>query len=85
MWLKLVVDVVMDGYDPSDLHARYRWPRDTTARRLCLERIAPPRKERTLGFELSDVTGVEDVPPALARVIRAVATGALTPGERPSA
>lgn len=54
---------------------------DTTALRLCLERVAPPRKERTVTFELPEVVGVADVPTALASLIGAVATGVLTPGE----
>ena len=55
---------------------------DTTALRLCLERIAPPRRECTLSFELPDVVaGVDGVPSALAKVIGAVAAGELTPGE----
>ena len=54
---------------------------DTTALRLCLERVAPPRKERTVTLELPEVVGVADVPTALASLIGAVATGVLTPGE----
>jgi hypothetical protein len=54
---------------------------DTKALRLCLERIAPPRKERTVTFDLPEVVDVADVPTALASLIGAVATGVLTPGE----
>ena len=54
---------------------------DTTALRLCLERIAPPRKERTITFDLPEVVDVADVPTALASLISAITTGLLTPGE----
>lgn len=54
---------------------------DTTALRLCLERIAPPMKERPLGFDVPEIKGAEDLPAALGAVLGAVGNGDLTPSE----
>ena len=54
---------------------------DTTALRLCLERIAAPRKERTIQFDMPPVTGPQDHPAALAALLAAVAAGHLAPAE----
>ncbi len=54
---------------------------DTTALRLCLERIAPPRKDAPVRFALPQIVGPQDVPKALGAVLDAVAAGDLTPSE----
>jgi hypothetical protein len=54
---------------------------DSTAMRLCLERIAPAPKERAVSFTAPTINGASDVAPALAAVIAAVANGKLLPGE----
>ena len=54
---------------------------DTTALRLCLERIAPPRKDAPVTFTLPQIIGPQDVPKALGAVLDAVAAGDLTPLE----
>ena len=54
---------------------------DVTALRLCLDRIAPAPKERTVALALPPIGGPDDVPAALSALITAVATGALVPGE----
>lgn len=54
---------------------------DMAALRLCLERIAPPRKERATPFDLPPITGAADHPQAIAALIGAVAQGDLSPGE----
>ncbi len=54
---------------------------DTTALRLCLERIAPPRKDAPVTFALPEIAGPQDVPKALGAVLDAVAAGDLTPSE----
>ena len=33
-WLQLVVDVVIDGHDPAEFGARYRWPHGTAREAL---------------------------------------------------
>jgi hypothetical protein len=54
---------------------------DTTALRLCLDRIAPPRKDRTITFELPEVVSLADVLKASGVLLAGVATGELAPSE----
>ena len=54
---------------------------DTTALRLCLDRIAPPRKDRTIEFELPEVTTPADVLKAAGALLVGAATGQLSPSE----
>lgn len=54
---------------------------DLVALKLCLDRIAPPRKDAPLSFDMPAVRGAEDHPGALAAVVQAMAEGALTPTE----
>lgn len=54
---------------------------DTTALRLCLERIAPPRRDAPVTFTLPAMTTARDAAEAAAAVLQAVAEGSLTPGE----
>ena len=51
------------------------------ALRLCLERLLPPRKERSVALKLSQLKCVQDIPKVLAAIVKAVAQGKLTPGE----
>src|SRR3712207_2458073 len=54
---------------------------DTTALRLCLERIAPPRKERAVAFALPDLATAQDAVRAMVTLVGAAAAGELTPSE----
>ena len=54
---------------------------DSIALRLCMDRIAPPKKDRPVAFKLPKIKGAEDHPGALAAIMAAVATGDLTPLE----
>ena len=54
---------------------------DTAALRLCLERIAPPRKDAPVTFALPPMTTAADAAKGAAAVLTAVATGDLTPTE----
>ena len=54
---------------------------DATALRLCLERIAPPRREAPVTFELPPMQSARDAAQAAAAVLAAVAEGSLTPTE----
>lgn len=54
---------------------------DTTALRLCLERLAPPRKDRPISIALPLLKSPEDGSAAIAALLQAVAAGELTPGE----
>ncbi len=54
---------------------------DTTALRLCIERIAPVRKDAPVEFELPNVETAADAAQAAAALLRAVSEGAVTPLE----
>jgi hypothetical protein len=55
---------------------------DTTALRLCLERIAPPAKEHRLeGLELPEINGPQDVLDAVSEVSLLLAEGAILPSQ----
>ena len=54
---------------------------DTTALRLCLERIAPPRKDSPVQFALPRMTTARDAAQAAGAVLEAVSLGDLTPAE----
>jgi len=54
---------------------------DTTALRLCLERIAPPRKDVTVRFDLPTMENAQDAARAAQGVLRAVSEGDITPLE----
>lgn len=54
---------------------------DTTALRLCLERIAPPKRENAVVVDLPPITSAADLPAAVAALLAAVAAGAITPSE----
>jgi hypothetical protein len=54
---------------------------DGPALRLCIDRLAPPRKDRPVWFELPKMNGSRDVVKASAAIVEAVASGDLTPSE----
>jgi hypothetical protein len=54
---------------------------DTTALRLCLERIAPPRRDAPVQFTLPRMETARDAAMAAGAVLEAVAAGELTPTE----
>ena len=54
---------------------------DVQAMRICMDRIAPPRKDRHVSFDLPKIEGAADHPGALAAIMGAVAGGTLTPME----
>ena len=54
---------------------------DLAALRLCLDRLAPPRKDRLVMFELPTITSAADAVKASAALVAAVAVGDLTPAE----
>jgi hypothetical protein len=54
---------------------------DSTALRLCMERLAPPPKDRPIDFPMRAASTVRDINNALAEVAAAVGAGNLTPGE----
>lgn len=54
---------------------------DTVALRLCLDRIAPSRKDAAISFDLPPIRTAEDTMSASAAVLAAVAAGEITPDE----
>ena len=54
---------------------------DTTALRLCLERIAPARKDAPISFDLPPIANASEAAQAAAAVVTAVANGDITPLE----
>ncbi len=54
---------------------------DTTALRLCLERVAPVRKDPPVTFDLPPMHTATDAAQAAGAVLAAVAAGELTPAE----
>lgn len=57
---------------------------DTTALRLCLERVAPPRKDSPVQFDLPAMETAQDAAQAAQAVLVAVSHGDLTPVEAAS-
>jgi len=55
---------------------------DTTALRLCLERLCPTRKDSPIILaELPKIESAQDLPKASAAILMAVSRGAITPSE----
>jgi hypothetical protein len=54
---------------------------DTVALRLCLDRIAPPRKDSPVQFPLPRMNSAHDAAEVAAAVLVAVSEGDLTPNE----
>ena len=54
---------------------------DTVALRLCLERLAPPAKDKPISITLPAINGAEDAAKALASVIDEMSCGGITPSE----
>jgi len=51
------------------------------ALRLCLERIVPPQRERSIHLELRPIAGPQDLPIQFQDITTAIAEGRITPGE----
>ena len=54
---------------------------DMTALRICLDRFAPPRKERAIAFDLPPLTTTSDALKGIAALAAATAEGDITPSE----
>jgi hypothetical protein len=57
---------------------------DVTALRICLDRISPVKRERTIEFALPPIKTASDIVVAANSIAGAVAAGLLTPGEAAS-
>jgi hypothetical protein len=54
---------------------------ETTALRMCLDRVLPPRRERPVNFKLPRLQAPGDAAEAMASLTDAVAAAEITPGE----
>lgn len=54
---------------------------DITALRLCMDRLAPIRRDRPVTFDLPRIETADDLPKATRAIMEAVAAGELTPSE----
>ncbi|EYD75386.1 hypothetical protein Rumeso_03033 [Rubellimicrobium mesophilum DSM 19309] len=54
---------------------------DTTALRLCLERLLPPRRDTPIALDLPPLHSARDAAQAVGAVVAAVGRGDLTPLE----
>ncbi len=54
---------------------------DITALRLCMDRLAPVRRDRPVTFDLPKIETADDLPKATQAIMEAVAAGELTPSE----
>jgi len=54
---------------------------DLQALRLCMDRLAPPRKDNPVAFDLPEMKSVSDAVLAMGALVKAVAEGDLTPTE----
>ena len=54
---------------------------DSVALRLCLDRLAPPRKDSPVQFALPQMTCARDAAEAAGAILQAVSEGDLTPSE----
>ena len=79
----LVVDALLDGEAETITRKAIEMALegDTVAMRLCLDRLAPVRKDRPVAFALPPIGTTADVVKASAALLQAVASGELTPFE----
>jgi hypothetical protein len=79
----LAVEALLDG--EAEMLTRKAIERakegDMSALRLCMDRIAPARKDRPVSFALPKLTKSSDAVAAAAAIAEAVAAGDLTPSE----
>ena len=81
--VSLAVDALLDGDAEAITQTAIKLAKggDTVALRLCLDRIAPPRKDRPVPFALPKLETAADAVSATAALVSAVAEGELTPSE----
>ena len=79
----LAIEALLDGEAEALTHKAIELAKagDMAALRLCMDRLAPPRKDRLVMFELPTITSAADAVKASAALVTAVAIGDLTPAE----
>ena len=81
--ITLAIDALLDG-DAERLTRKaieMALAGDGTAMRLCLDRLAPPRRDRHIAFALPKLETGADAKAAAGAIVQAVAAGDLTPSE----
>jgi len=78
-----VLDELMDGEGEAITRTAISEAKagNPVALRLCLDRIMPPRKDRTIAFALPPIETSADLTRATGALLAAVADGELTPSE----
>ena len=81
--ITLAVEALLDGEADTITRKAIELAKagDMAALRLCLDRIAPPRRERPVSFDLPSIASAADAARASAALVAAVASGELTPSE----
>lgn len=79
----LAIDALLDGEADAITRKAIEMAKggDTVALRLCLDRIAPVRKDRPVEFALPPIETSSDIVIATSALLAAVAAGDLTPSE----
>jgi hypothetical protein len=79
----LAVDALLDGEAETLTRKAIEKAKDgdMAALRLCLDRIAPARKDRPVTFSFPPIAGAADAAKASAALLAAVSTGEITPSE----
>lgn len=79
----LALENILDGDAESILRKAIELAKDgdATAMRLCLDRMMPPRKDRTITFELPPIETATDLTRATSALLQGVADGEITPSE----
>ena len=79
----LAVEALLDGEAETITRKAIELAKagDMSALRLCLDRIAPPRKDRPVAFDLPKINSAADAAQASAALVAAAASGDLTPSE----
>lgn len=79
----LLIDQLMDGQaeNIANFAIEHALQGDLTAVKLCLDRIAPPRKDRPIQFNMPRITTAAEASKAMGAILAAVAAGDITPDE----
>src|SRR3954462_14309488 len=79
----LAIDALLDGEAETITRKAIELTKDgdTVALRLCLDRLAPPRRGRPGAVALPKLDTAEDAKATAVAILQAVASGELTPSE----
>jgi Family of unknown function (DUF5681) len=79
----LAIDALLDGEAENITRKAIEMAKagDGPALRLCMDRLAPPRRDRHIAFTLPKLDTAADAKTAAGAIVQAVADGDLTPSE----